>query len=197
MSDKAKMPLTEARYLAEAIKNKLAPYCQMIAIAGSIRREKSFVGDIEIVAIPKTELVQSELFGGNVPKRSKAFSDTVLSFGWHDKGDPAMGKMVKMNLHEGISLDLFICQPENWGYIFMLRTGSDWFNKEVLIKRLHDRYYDLEDGWVKLKGNTVHTPLENDMFQLMRLPNIPPHYREEEAYYKYLERIKYSASSGS
>ncbi len=185
-----KMPLSEARYLAEALKDQLAPFCDRIEIAGSIRREKPFVHDIELVAIPKVELVESDLFGGEVPKRMKAFCETLLGFGWHKLGDPTNGKYVKIELHEGICLDLFMCVPQNWGYIFMLRTGSSWFNEHIMIKRLKDRYYEPKDGWVNLKGNSLHTPEELDVFDLMKLEPVEPQFRNEQYISLYKEKYK-------
>lgn len=45
-------PLTEARRVADALVAELAPACARIEIAGSIRRCRPLVSDIEIVAIP-------------------------------------------------------------------------------------------------------------------------------------------------
>lgn len=47
------MKLAQALAIAEKVKALLAPHCERIEIAGSIRRKKPDVKDIEIVAIPK------------------------------------------------------------------------------------------------------------------------------------------------
>jgi len=47
------MELEKAKAIAEELKELLAPACERIRIAGSIRRRKPDVGDIEILAIPK------------------------------------------------------------------------------------------------------------------------------------------------
>ncbi len=47
------MQLDKALEIAEKTKELLAPYCERIEIAGSIRRKKPEVKDIELVAIPK------------------------------------------------------------------------------------------------------------------------------------------------
>jgi len=51
------MELLPATQIAEAIIEKLAPYCKIINIAGSIRRQKTEVKDIELVVLPKKEVV--------------------------------------------------------------------------------------------------------------------------------------------
>ncbi|MFH1640834.1 MAG: hypothetical protein ABIA66_02590, partial [Candidatus Omnitrophota bacterium] len=56
-AQKVKYPLEKMKYLAEDVVRLLRPYCTRIEIAGSIRRTRSEVSDIEIVCIPKTMMV--------------------------------------------------------------------------------------------------------------------------------------------
>ena len=51
MTDKQKFHLGTARAYAEVIQAALAPFCERIVIAGSIRRGKEMVGDIELLYI--------------------------------------------------------------------------------------------------------------------------------------------------
>lgn len=53
MSSGPRMPLATAQILANTIWHALEPHCERIAIAGSIRREKETIGDIELVLIPR------------------------------------------------------------------------------------------------------------------------------------------------
>lgn len=57
------MTLDEAETLAEAIAATLRPYCYRLTIAGSIRRRKGTVHDIDIVVVPM-QYVMLDLFGG-------------------------------------------------------------------------------------------------------------------------------------
>ena len=50
---KTQRPLPDAERIAAAIVADLAPFCARIQVAGSVRRHKAVVGDIEIVAIPR------------------------------------------------------------------------------------------------------------------------------------------------
>ncbi len=50
---KRAIPLALARKAAQKLLAQLEPHCERIEIAGSIRREKEEIGDIELVAIPK------------------------------------------------------------------------------------------------------------------------------------------------
>ncbi len=55
MSTSVRRPLAEGEAIASALVADLEPYCARIQVAGSIRRRKEMVGDIEIVAIPRYE----------------------------------------------------------------------------------------------------------------------------------------------
>ncbi|GAJ14573.1 unnamed protein product, partial [marine sediment metagenome] len=46
------MKLEQAQKIAEEVVKRLSPYCQRIQIAGSIRRQKPQVRDVDIVLIP-------------------------------------------------------------------------------------------------------------------------------------------------
>src|SRR5437879_3251534 len=53
MGEKSKIKLTHARAIADDLIEKITPLCERCEIAGSIRRQKAEVGDIEIVAVPR------------------------------------------------------------------------------------------------------------------------------------------------
>ena len=59
-----KIPLYYAAQIAEDVCAQLAPHCEpgRCVVAGSVRRRRPTVGDIEIVCIPRTNVVR-ELFG--------------------------------------------------------------------------------------------------------------------------------------
>lgn len=62
MTTKTRWPHAEALEIAEEIKEALAHHCERIEIAGSIRRKKPEVGDIELLFVPKTGTRQAGLF---------------------------------------------------------------------------------------------------------------------------------------
>jgi DNA polymerase/3'-5' exonuclease PolX len=60
MSDNEKRPYAQMMTIARAVVERLRPACQRIEIAGSLRRHRPMVGDIEICAIP---IMPTDLFG--------------------------------------------------------------------------------------------------------------------------------------
>ena len=74
------MKLQQAREIAEGVKAKLAPHCERIEIAGSIRRGKPVVGDIEIVCVPH-QVQAMDLFGPCGDVRDPMFAGIVNTLG--------------------------------------------------------------------------------------------------------------------
>jgi len=75
-----------------------------------------------------------------------------------------------------VPVDLFICTPENWGYIFMLRTGCAEFSRAVVTyaPKMGMRF---EDGRLWRGKMPIETREEMDVFRLLGLPYVEPHHR--------------------
>ena len=163
---KAELPYEKAKEIADNIVALLKPYCDRIEIAGSIRREKAIVGDIEIVAIPK-------------PYQSGLFEDglaTVVNKWQKVKGDLNYGhtKYTQRILPDGIKLDLFFAEPENWGLIFAIRTGSADFSHKVLANGWVKAGYKSQDGYLWHGRDKYNCREEIDLFNRIGVPYIEP-----------------------
>ncbi len=160
--------------IAKKYLEKLSPYCERIEIAGSLRRKNSIVHDIEIVCIPKKLWRKTGLFEGEeVPIQS--FVDEVNKLE-RIKGDPS-GKYTKRMLPEGLTLDLFMCTPENWGYIFTIRTGPARFSKE-LVKIAKRKGFLMRDGVVyDFHRKPLALPEEKDFFRIIGVQWVRPEVR--------------------
>jgi DNA polymerase/3'-5' exonuclease PolX len=164
------MNLNQATEIAERIRAQLAPFCERIEIAGSIRRRKPEVGDIEIVCIPKT-WETGMFFGG----------DTIVDPGFCSlvnrwpavKGKPT-GKYTQRLLPEGVALDIFITRPENWGLIFAIRTGSADFSHHILATSWCRAGYHSINGILYKDGQTHPVREERELFNLIGLPWVEP-----------------------
>ena len=93
----AAYPLEVAQKIAVDICYKLQPFCEKINIAGSVRRKKPEVKDIEIVCVPKQE-TQYDMFGTPFTSgRNTGFRDSVLALGEIIKGG-TNGKYIQIKL---------------------------------------------------------------------------------------------------
>ena len=167
------MNLIEAQHIAAEVLSVLAPHCERIEIAGSIRRRKPEVGDIEIVAIPKT--CPLGLFADTDPIAIPEFCDIVNR--WPAiKGKPT-GKYTQRVLPDDIILDLFIARQENWGLIFAIRTGSAAYSHHVLASAWCRAGYHSMDGMLVKGFHKVPVREERDLFTLIGLPWAEPWQR--------------------
>jgi DNA polymerase/3'-5' exonuclease PolX len=159
------MQHAQALILAEDALNALTRYCECICIAGSIRRQRPEVKDIEIVCIPR--MVPTGLFEDEL-EVDPDFCATVRR--WHKvKGEPT-GKYTLRMLPDGMKLDVFIVDADTWGWQVCLRTGSKAFNQDVLIKAMHQQGYESDEGSLRRNGQMIATPEEVDVFRLFKLP---------------------------
>ena len=167
------MKHAEALALAEETFNRLQPHCERILIAGSIRRMKPEVKDIEILAIPKH--VPAGLFGDE----TEVDPDFCAAVNQWPKitGEPT-GKLTRRTLPGGMTLDLFIATPENWGWSLCLYTGSKEFNQHVLLRAMHQRGYTSDGRTLRSLGKVLPTPEETDVFRLLGVPWVEPWARE-------------------
>lgn len=129
------MKLEEAQVIAERIKAELAPHCERIEIAGSIRRKKPEVGDIEIVAIPKPYDIG--LFESGI---------TPVVNQWEKVKGELPCKYTQRILPEGIKLDLFFAEPDNWGLIYAIRTGNADNSPTMLASEWVSQGYKSQGG---------------------------------------------------
>lgn len=167
LNNKSKqMKLQQAKTIADNVLEQLAPHCERIEIAGSIRRKKPEVKDIEIVAIPK-------------PYEVGLFSSGVASVidQWQKVKGELPCKYTQRILPEGIKLDLFFAVPGNWGLIFAIRTGSAEFSHKILGNAWVKRGYKSKNGWLHKNGKDIYVGEEKDLFNKIGLEWVDPEFR--------------------
>ena len=160
------MELQKALNIAEKVKSLLAPHCTRIEIAGSIRRKKADVKDIEIVAIPKA--YDTGLFESGIA--------TVVNKWEKVKGELPC-KYTQRILPDGIKLDLFFAERGNWGLIYAIRTGSAEYSHKVLATEWVKRGYKSEGGYLLYNGRKILVLEEEDLFKRIGVPFVDPEFR--------------------
>lgn len=174
---KQKIKLSEADAIAARILDQLAPFCERIEVAGSVRRRKAEVGDIEIVAIPRS---MTDLFGAPLPDHA------LDTFEYSTIGRVEMGghKYKKIALTEGPQLDLFIVTPPaQWGIQFLIRTGPAEYSHALVTPKWHGgllpSHLQVKDGavWNRNTGEILETPEEENVYNLLDIPYVAPELR--------------------
>lgn len=188
---------------AQVLVELLRPTCTQIEIAGSLRRGKETVGDIEIVAQSRYEERvipgQLDLFGGGTAASVERISlldkkleelvaasellkdrpHTAQKGCWGEKMKTLWAKILIDGLIFYIQLDLFIVTPPaQWGPIFTIRTGPEEFaGRSGLMAYINGQTkYQQIDGRliVRATGEEVQTPTEHNYFEVLGLPYIEP-----------------------
>lgn len=177
------MRLARAEQIARTLVDQMAPHCARVEIAGSIRRGCPEVKDIEIVAVPllKDEETPGLLFSEPVRTNLLYRWATRSGVNWIKTGTSQIvpwtikpdGKYWRGLLPAGIKLDLFIAEPDNFGLIFAIRTGSAEFT-QALVTRAREVKLPSVDGYLTRDGERVPTPEERDVFELLRLEWLDP-----------------------
>ena len=172
--------------LAESIANKVRDHVMTsmnrVEVAGSIRRRKEVVGDIEICGIPDDREKLIKLLG-NIGQHIKPGVPGAVP--WYPKVE---AKYLRVRLEEGINLDVFLGTPQNWGGLFMMRTGSgaspDGNAFHGFIPAVFQRWKKLSAGGRMTNamptmptGEQLWVPEEQDFFDLLEMNFVPPEQR--------------------
>lgn len=187
MSQSPKRPYAQVAKTARNIVSAIAPYCQRVEIAGSLRRQRPMIGDIEIVALP---MLSTNLFGESTNSQPTMLDllDRFLA-GRHIRF-LKNGSKYKQFKYGDFMVDLFL--PESaahWGTVYLIRTGSHEFNmwlmtvaqKAAGVKFANGRLLD----W---QGHFINTPEEADVFAALNLPVVPVTMRDNGAWVEYIKQ---------
>lgn len=181
---KKKRPYEAMNKTAQHIIKALYPYCERIEVAGSLRRKRSMIGDIEIVAIPK---YQRNLFGGIEPDADTEL-DKFLNSRLREDDFIKNGRKYKQFKYGQLQVDLFLAVPENWGNILTIRTGSGDFSA-WLVSQMGGMPTGMrqEKGFLWRGGKRIDCCEEQDFFDALGLPFVPLDMRDDR---KWLEIVK-------
>lgn len=170
---KQRWPITEALPVAEALRDTLAPACERIEIAGSIRRGREDVGDIELLCVPKID--GDALFNADMLDEFLVclLFDGTLDYRLNKNGSRTYGPQNKLLRHvaSGIPVDVFSTSLANWGMAMVVRTGPAEFNV-----RMMQRFLDLRmkghayGGVTSSSGAEIECPDGQTVFRLLMWP---------------------------
>lgn len=189
MSSETRRPLAQAQ--ADA-----AAFCAMFLsdswlewhIAGSVRRRRPDVGDVEHVIVPRIDVVEgcASLFPEPTSllwlELEELVSQGKCSRAVYSDGRGRWGDRYRGVEFRGFKHELFTASMATRGLILAIRTGPADFSRE-LVTRLKRRGLQAEGGRViytrgKAAGETIDTRAEATVFELAGLPWIPPEQRD-------------------
>jgi DNA polymerase (family 10) len=165
-SPKTRTLLSRALPIAEELAAALRehPACERVEIAGSARRMAETCKDLDLVAT------------ANDPEAlAAAFCELPLIDEAHSSG--AAGARAITN--NGISVDLRIVPPENFGNLLQHFTGSGKHNEAMRTEAVRRGFHVSEYGVIDDSTETTHAcATEEEVYELLGMQYIEPELRE-------------------
>lgn len=155
------MKLEVAQKIANEVVKRLSPYCRRIEVAGSIRRRKPQVNDIDLVLIPK------DLW--NLHAELMELGQMKMS-----------GKKIMRVMIGNTQVDIYVADEDTWDTLLLIRTGSKE-NNIRLCSRARDMGWHLAasgDGLFNERKERIAGDSELSIYNALDLPYQRPEERE-------------------
>jgi len=161
--------------IAQTVARMLVDACEALQIAGSVRRGKAWVKDVELVAIPKPNLLarlDSLVIDGAIRKAE-----------YGDKRLHRWGKHYRGFVFRDVRFEIFLPDGHSWGYQYWLRTGPGDANEYVMNQMIIQRSpYRCKGGAVWYGDQQIHVPTEREFMRVIGLPYMAPGSRSMRVY---------------
>ena len=168
---KQQMQLATAMNIAARFKKVIDPHCSKTVVAGSVRRMKPLVGDVEIVCLPKEPDSLDKLFSKPYP------------------GIKVNGHRLKRFVYplSGVQIELYIPQAHDFGRILAIRTGSSVFSHNVLAIQWNRLGWCGTPDGLRRKGECDHKKASWKIkAEYKQHPTLPPVFNTEEEFFEFL-----------
>lgn len=183
MSAKQKYPAEAALAVARELCRHLKPITARLICAGSLRRRKPEVGDVELLYIPQRGHVDDGTLwgseGGNLvnAKLDDLIRSGVIAKRENTNGGTSWGKLNKLAVHvaSGIPVDFFEATEINWYNYLVCRTGPAESNTRIASAAIARgcKWHPYNSGFTDATGSMQRMDSEAAVFQFAGLP-----YRE-------------------
>lgn len=174
-------PLPVALAIAEQFKSLLEEtgLCEKIEIAGSVRRRKESIGDVDVlVASKKSEKIMEVFCAAENVAEILAKGKTKSS----------------VRLENGLQVDVRVVERDVFGAALHYFTGSKEHNVHVrqmgIRKGLTISEYGVYQGTAEKKGKLMASKTEEDVYAAVGLPFIEPELREDRGEIELAEKGK-------
>ncbi|MGW7407592.1 DNA polymerase/3'-5' exonuclease PolX [Streptomyces sp. NPDC054833] len=159
--------LDVAMDLAEEITGALSEVtgCRRCAYAGSLRRVRETIGDIDILATAEDSAPLMRAF------TELPYVTEVIAHG---------GTKTSIRTTKGLAVDLRVVPPDSWGAALQYFTGSKAHNIRTRELAVHQGLKLSEYGLFDAEsGERIVSETEEDVYARLGLPWIPPTLRED------------------
>ncbi len=171
------MQLSQAHRLALKVMSELLPFCEKIEIAGSVRRERNQVNDLDLVLIPKNGLapiIKRMLRSCELVTGGRVLDSRNLTYQLRTGGH-----QIDLFVAHGEIVDLVSRTPSNWGAVYLCRTGSVQHNVQLCARaQAKGLKFAPYRGVVNVGNEIIASATEADIYHALDLPYREPTDRE-------------------
>jgi DNA polymerase (family 10) len=140
-----------------------SPHVIEVTVAGSLRRRRETIGDLDILAISK---------------RHKGVMDHFLAYAGINRVTASGPTRASVILKSGLQADLRVLDQESAGAALVYFTGSKSHN--IAIRRLaRQRGLKINEYGVFRNGTRIAGATESSVYKSLGLPLLPPELRED------------------
>ena len=185
--EKNRYLLALAEVVGQSLLDLLAPACERIEIAGSIRRRREDVGDIELLCVPRSAPPDMLGYAPPVPSAGDSVDQAVkeliaagvMKHRRLKDGKTAYGPSNKLLAHvvTGIPVDIFSVPAENWGMALLVRTGPADYCVQVMERFRALGMQGHAYGGVTRGDLEIQCPTEEAVYDLLGWQYCPPERR--------------------
>ena len=186
---KTKFPRGDALRVVRELLGHLEPAMGRVIVAGSLRRRKDAVGDIELLYIPRMIpggavdlFMQAQEVDMTELPLERLLAAGVLTKRLNAKGSTMWGPKNKLATHvaSGIPVDLFAATEENWWSYLVCRTGSGEHNIRLAsaFQAKGEKWEPYGPGWKDRNGDQRRVGSEQELFAAAGLGYLEPWERD-------------------
>jgi DNA polymerase/3'-5' exonuclease PolX len=193
----SKIPYHQAKQAAAEFLAATKGDFHRIEIAGSIRRRRPYVHDVDVVGIP---VIRHDMLGSMLMSQEFPFGEWVTRRADEEapEGTPETVKFIRCGekvsptrksvrfFWKGIEFDVYIATPENFAIMWLIRTGPAEQNQALAVraKRQGKKLAFSRGVEQKSTGKILTFDTEKEVLQSLWLPYTFPEFRDGEGWLK-------------
>lgn len=180
------MNFKEAYDRSKRICQYLEQLCDLIHIAGSVRRCQAQIQSLKIVVLPKEEdAPQKSIFSEyQETVRPESFKKAISNLGTIEIGD-ADSKYLRVRLYDGVLLDIYMPDLNDYWRIYAICVGPDYYVKRIIIDAWQKKgWVDTAHGLRRLKDCRKNSSGKWECVNYAG--EVPPSWSSELEFYEWL-----------
>lgn len=178
LKSRGRIPINEVLPAVTPILEALrdSPYVDRVEFAGSVRRGKETVKDVDILVVSNNRPAAVKIF--------QQFGEELVN------GDDKSRIIAPVDAHTSVQVDLLFCPADEFGAALAYFTGSKEHNIALRLLANKKGMKINEHGfWSLSTGERLGGGEEQELYDLLGLPFCPPELREGDALLKKIPNL--------